>query len=44
MGQRDLTAIKGGLGQRLARLHFDQPDLQAIARQRTRETQARRDA
>ncbi len=39
MGQRDLTAIKGGLGQRLARLHFDQPDLQPAAGQRAREAQ-----
>jgi len=39
MGQRDLPAIEGGLGQGLARLHFDQPDLQPAAGQRAREAQ-----
>ncbi len=41
MGQGNLAAIEGRLGQRLARLHLDQADLQAAAGQRTRKAQAR---
>ncbi|MNI65528.1 hypothetical protein D3C73_1210400 [compost metagenome] len=39
MGQGDFTAIEGGLGQGLARLRLDQPDLQAGTSQRARKAQ-----